>query len=205
MMYNFNFSNNDIKSKWLWLLCFVLKVMLSDCVKWVSCKHAGLIGPLWKQTLNFKWHEAKDRLWDAELCPCSGTSQHDYIVDCVSNQKGVVLLVIFLSKLLSCPKRSKVHSMECSQGVHNRYLSNYTLPKVTVTVRAFQRLTVFQYTESGYNWVRVKHCKRLVMWMPGPQYQLFCCTLYWVTFCTNIDRVLQLQRFWSVGNFTKVH
>lgn len=161
-MYSFIFSN-DTKSKWLWLLYFVLKVMLSDCVKWVSCKHAGLIAPVWKQTLNFKWREAKDRLWDAELCPRSGTSQHDYIVDCVSSQKGVVLLVNFLSKLCSSPQRSKVHSVECSQGVHNRYLSHYTLPEVTLTAKTFRWLTVFQYTESGYNWVRVKHCKMLVM------------------------------------------
>lgn len=62
------------------------------------------------------------------------------------------LFIHFLRKLPNCPHFAKVHSMECSQGVHNGHLSDYTLPEeLTLTAKAFQLLMGFQHTESGYN------------------------------------------------------
>lgn len=138
-MHNFSFSHNDIKWKWLWLLCFMLKVMLSVYVELVASILAWL-----EKNLNFKWHEAKDSSWDAKLCLQDGTSQHICIMYYGSRAFFICSFFMWIAQL------SSQCTLECSQVVHNGQLSDNTWPeKVARRAKAFQMLMGFQYTESG--------------------------------------------------------
>lgn len=134
--------------------------MLLGFVMGAVCRYGDLIG---NKTLISKDKKQKVGCeWLRFACIMASLSMAPLYIIFQTRMIISPLFCPFLSKLPICTPCVKVLFMQGSQNVHNMHLSNDDLPEKAV----IYLLKGFQYTESSYDYIGVKHCKMLIMWRP---------------------------------------